>query len=174
MQKYESNSQQKKTPIFNHIQRNTCIPYHHLPTQLITFRSAIEQYLPVSKAMENSPIKIHLSIMQFLRLNERMALYMCKYLALTIAMYVYYVCAVFSLPHSSSLVHSLSLSSCVHCAFVCFILYFYIQMYNVQCILPYIYIHSVLQSFIVLGYSKICSRKIVSRALYEPKFQHIV
>lgn len=102
--------------------------------------------------------------MQFLRLNERMALYMCKYLALTIAMYVYsYVPFFLSLTHARSLTLSLSVFI-VHLYVLYCISIYKCTMCNVSSIVWGPNIHSVLQSFIVLGYSKICSRKIVSRA----------
>lgn len=114
------------------------------------------------KAMENNPIKIHLSIMQFLRLNERMdvCLYMCNVNILWL--------------HCSVVVLSICLCVCVLCIHMrrlqmkqwdeankwTTFTYYMIRF----CVLWYIDIDwEGWQIFIVLGYFKICSRKIVSR-----------
>lgn len=101
------------------------------------------------KPWKNSPIKIHLSIMQFLRLNERMALCVCKSTWLNgppLQCLYSYVSNVLSFSHTDThtFTHSVTLTISQIST---------VYMYDVVlCTVCTACMH--LQSFIVLGYSK--------------------
>lgn len=99
-------------------------------------------------------------------MNEWRFICASTWLSLLQCMYIR-MCRFFSpsLIHARSLASLLSLSVFIVHLYVLYCISIYkCTMCNVSPIVWSPYIHSILQSFIVLGYSKICSRKIVSRA----------